>query len=193
MGLNCLFFPHCKCIFILGDMFSKQEVFFSHCWNEANKFTFRVWKCPAWGMWGGWGGMCSTGHLPVFSLGSLACWLFSLGRPLGLPGGTDCKTILCSKNECLQNLRDHPEHDPSLVTVYWFPQCWVSSVLSDWSWFLSLWDDTAMGIFLLVVCYFKTKEEDTSPLIKNLWKIHFISLCSFWKNRNSRTKQDRPC
>lgn len=191
MGLNCLFFPHCKCIFILGDIF-KTGVFSPIVEMKQTSLLSESGNAQHGG-WGGWGGMFSTGHLPVFSLGSLACWLFSLGRPLGLPGGTGCKTILCSKNECLQTLWDHPEHDPSLATVYWFPQCWVSSVLSNWSWFLSLWDDTAMSIFLLVVCYFKTKEEDTSLLIKNLWRIHFISLCSFWEYKNSRTKQDRPC
>lgn len=128
VGLNCLFFPHCKCILILGDIF-KIGVFFPIVEMKQTSLLSESEKCPAWGT--GRGNFFSTGHLPVFSLGRLACWLLSLGRPLGLPGGTDCKTILCSKNECLQTLRDHPEHDRSLATVYWFSQCWVSSVLSN--------------------------------------------------------------
>ena len=98
----------------------------------------------------------STGRLPLLSPCNLSHWPLSLGVPLRLPYGTDCKTILCSENYFNSFFK-------ITQTTQNMPNPWrsvrVSSVLDEvytnWPRFLGFYFKKRWGSIL------KQKEEET--------------------------------
>lgn len=125
----------------------------------------------------------SAGCLPFSFLCNLSYWRLSLGGPLGLSGGSDCKTIVCSEN-FFQNLRDHPEHAWSLAEVYVFPQYLRSCMLSNWPRFLSLYLEKGWERGIL-------KDEERKKL-SSLFKIHLIYLCLGKRIQGKDLNQTKP-
>lgn len=124
------FFPHSKCIFMLGNI-SKNRGVFSIVEMKQTSSLLEPQKCPTVRKKNK--NTFSTGRLPLLSPCNLSHWPLSLGVPLRLPDGTDCKTILCSENYLIVSSKSPRPHRicPTLGEVYVFPQYWMRCTLTD--------------------------------------------------------------